>query len=118
MQGGDTTNRNGTGGLSIYGAKFDDEDTWFPHTQKGLLSMANSGKNTNGSQFFITYKETPWLNNKHIVFGRVIKGYDICDKAEKVTKGPNDVPINGITIIDCGELSQEERVTADQIEQL
>ena len=118
MQGGDTTNRNGTGGLSIYGAKFNDEDTWFPHTQKGLLSMANSGKNTNGSQFFITYKETPWLDNKHIVFGRVIKGYDICAKAEKAKTGQNDVPAYGITIVDCGELSEQEKIAEDQIEKL
>ena len=68
-QGGDTTNQNGTGGKSIYGHKFDDEEVWIPHDTKGLLSMANSGKNTNGSQFFITFKQTPHLNGKHIVFG-------------------------------------------------
>ena len=118
MQGGDTTNRNGTGGLSIYGEKFNDEDTWFPHTQKGLLSMANSGANTNGSQFFITYKETPWLDKKHIVFGRVIKGYDICAKAEKAKTGKSDVPLSGITIVDCGELKADEKISEADIEQL
>ena len=72
MQGGDITKQNGTGGKSIYGHKFDDEGVWLPHTTPGLLSMANSGPNTNGSQFFITYKTTPWLDGKHTVFGRAI----------------------------------------------
>lgn len=73
--------------MSIYGPKFADEKVWLPHTHSGLLSMANSGPDTNGSQFFITYKSTPWLNEKHTVFGRVIHGMDICRIAEKVKTG-------------------------------
>jgi cyclophilin family peptidyl-prolyl cis-trans isomerase len=82
MQGGDITMSNGTGGKSIYGPKFPDEKLWLPHTHPGLLSMANSGPDTNSSQFFLTFKATPWLNMKHTVFGRVIKGYEICKEAE------------------------------------
>jgi cyclophilin family peptidyl-prolyl cis-trans isomerase len=87
MQGGDITQQNGTGGMSIYGAKFPDEKIWFPHTHSGLLSMANSGPDTNGSQFFVTFKPTPWLDTKHTVFGRVLKGMDVCHKAEGVKTG-------------------------------
>lgn len=87
MQGGDTTNGNGTGGVSIYGDKFDDEQIWYPHTHKGLLSMANAGPNTNGSQFFVCFGAAPHLNMKHTVFGRVISGYDICQAAEENPTG-------------------------------
>ena len=87
MQGGDITNRNGTGGKSIYGEKFADEKSWIPHTHGGLLSMANSGSNTNGSQFFITFAKTPWLDGKHVVFGRVIHNMTICHEIEQVETG-------------------------------
>lgn len=73
---------NGTGGKSIYGNKFDDEGVWLPHKVGGLLSMANSGPNTNGSQFFITFTDTIWLDGKHTIFGRVIQGMEICKKVE------------------------------------
>lgn len=111
MQGGDTTNRNGTGGKSIYGAKFNDEGVWFRHTTSGLLSMANAGANTNGSQFFITYKPTAWLDGKHTVFGRVISGFGICKAAENAERGAQDLPKHGVTIVDCGELHDEAKLT-------
>ena len=110
MQGGDITNQNGTGGKSIYGHKFDDEGVWLPHNTPGLLSMANAGENTNGSQFFITFKETPHLNGRHTVFGRVIKGFDICRMVEECKTGQNDLPVHGVTIKDSGELKAEEKL--------
>lgn len=109
MQGGDFTNFNGTGGESIYGSKFQDENFKIRHTEHGLLSMANAGPNTNGSQFFITYAATSWLNNKHVVFGRVESGYDICQKVEKLKKGPNDKPLQRVTIVACGEVKPESK---------
>lgn len=116
MQGGDTTNQNGTGGMSIYGRKFDDEGVWIPHVTPGLLSMANSGPNTNGSQFFVTYKETPWLDGKHTVFGRAINGFDICRKAEQVETKESDVPARTVRIVDCGELQGDQKLNQDQVE--
>jgi cyclophilin family peptidyl-prolyl cis-trans isomerase len=76
MQGGDFTENNGTGGESIYGGKFEDEAFPFKHSQPGLLSMANTGPNANGSQFFITFKETPSLDKKHVIFGKVVEGWE------------------------------------------
>lgn len=107
MQGGDTTLGNGQGGMSIYGSKFDDEKIWYPHSHKGLLSMANAGPNTNGSQFFICFAATPHLNKKHTVFGRVIKGYSHIEKCEQVETGANDKPLKSIEVFNCGELTEK-----------
>lgn len=102
-QGGDFTNQNGTGGKSIYGDKFDDEDFSLPHTGKGILSMANAGPNTNGSQFFICTVDTPWLDGRHVVFGKVIDGLDVVDKVEEVGS-QSGATSKSVVVRDCGEL--------------
>ncbi|XP_072040015.1 uncharacterized protein [Amphiura filiformis] len=105
IQGGDFTRHNGTGGESIYGEKFADENFQEKHTQPGLLSMANAGPGTNGSQFFITTTKTPHLNGKHVVFGKVVTGYDEVVKVIEGTPcGPGDKPKQKCVIADCGQL--------------
>jgi peptidylprolyl isomerase len=104
LQGGDFTAGNGTGGESIYGSKFADENFKVKHTESGLLSMANAGPGTNGSQFFITSGPTPHLDGKHVVFGRVLEGFDDVFKAiENNPCGPGDKPVKEVKIVDCGE---------------
>ena len=102
-QGGDFTAGNGTGGESIYGNKFADENFTLKHDAPYLLSMANAGPNTNGSQFFITFKETPWLNGKHTVFGQVIDGSEFVDALEKIGSGSGKTSKTA-KIADCGTL--------------
>ena len=106
LQGGDFTNHNGTGGRSIYGSKFDDENFTLNHTTPGTVSMANAGPNTNGSQFFITTIKTDWLDGKHVVFGTVTDGMDVVKRIEALGS-PSGQPSKQVQVRDCGQLSDE-----------
>ncbi|CDO93995.1 unnamed protein product [Kluyveromyces dobzhanskii CBS 2104] len=103
LQGGDFTHGTGVGGKSIYGAKFPDENFSKKHTKPGLLSMANAGPNTNGSQFFITTVPCPWLDGKHVVFGEVTEGFDVVKKIEAMGTDSGSTRAR-IVIAESGEL--------------
>ena len=104
FQGGDIVNGDGTGSISMYNSNFEDENFIKKHDKPGLLSMANSGPNTNGCQFFITTVPTPHLDNKHVVFGEITKGLDILYKLELCSTDSNDKPVNPIKIVNISEI--------------
>lgn len=115
-QGGDFTNGDGTGGNSIYGKCFPDESFRHTHKGRGMLSMANSGPDTNGSQFFITFKPAPHLDGKHVVFGQVVSGEDVLRAMENVPTGSNNVPKIPVVVLDCGvreQVVEEEAITTE-----
>ena len=104
IQGGDFTRGNGTGGKSIYGEKFADENFTLKHTGPGILSMANAGPDTNGSQFFITLKDTGFLDGRHVVFGKLIEGYDLLNALGNTQTDARDRPVRDVVIVKSGAL--------------
>ncbi|KII89607.1 hypothetical protein PLICRDRAFT_108801 [Plicaturopsis crispa FD-325 SS-3] len=113
IQGGDFTKRNGMGGESIYGGPFADEDLTGALDSEGSLCMANKGPDTNNSQFFITLRDCSHLNGKHVVFGKVIRGYETVQKISDVSVDAKDRPLAPVVISNCGELELRTKSTAD-----
>jgi len=107
LQGGDFENGNGTGGASIYGRTFNDENFIYNHSGPGLLTMANTGKNTNNSQFWITLNKNPFLDGYHVVFGKVISGMEVIKEIAQCPVNQQNVLESTVKIVDCGELKYE-----------
>jgi len=114
IQSGDFSAGNGTGGESIYGGTFDDENFELKHDKPFLLSMANRGKNTNGSQFFITTQPAPHLNNVHVVFGHVVAGHDLVRQLEQLPVDRNSRPLQDAVISNCGQLVKQIKVKKEK----
>jgi peptidylprolyl isomerase len=113
IQGGDFTKGNGTGGESVYGSKFNDENFTLKHSSAGVVSMANAGANTNGSQFFITTAATSWLDGKHVVFGKLVEGLDVLKVIEEQGTSAG-TPRTKVVVANCGQIEEESSSSEDQ----